>query len=357
MKKFLCFLVSLLLLVAGMYAGSIDEGEKSALTLRANSMLMEDAKKNLAYLESHISLSKNDRERRSILYYTAMLEEQMGYFSKAAAYYAEAAAINEPDADGMPAASNAELYIYAARASLGAGDFEKADTYLDAKPLTSSRDKIIIAQKRLYSAWSLLCKAKDYASAEAGIATLKIFTDDHSMEPVRKTVLFTLWYVTREEIWADIIREEYPESPELSIIDGKIHLMGMPFWYLMPRAPLKEAFAESPDTQKTVEPAVAVEPKQVLNTASENLPTATVSVVSEPKTTHAAAKLQVGFFREQKNADVLIEKLKNAGFAAYSYTEQRSSGSTYYVVVVDDNENATMSKKLNAAGFECYPVP
>ena len=65
---------------------------------------------------------------------------------------------------------------------------------------------------------------------------------------------------------------------------------------------------------------------------------------------------QLGLFRNKENADILIKDLKAKGFTGYSYTETRASGTTYYIVVVDENKDGTMGKKLRAAGFDCYPV-
>lgn len=315
------------------HAGSMDTGAKSALTLRANALLKDDVQQSLSYLTSHIVLASSEKERRSILYFTGTLQEQLGYYAEAAVSYSDAAAIEEEDAKGMPKASNEQLYLYAARASLGAGDFVSADKYLDALPVIYSKDTSIIAQKRLYSAWSSLCKAQDFYETKGVIANLNSFAEDSSMQCVRSTVLFTLWYLTNDSSYSDALKKDYPESPEVAIIDGKNQIMTIPFWYFVPRASDKESVWNDP----------AVEASQQLNSKTES-------------PVHSKKKQQAGFFKVKENADKLVEKLDAAGFVGYILAETRSDGETRYLVVVDENSDLTMGKKLKAAGFDCYMI-
>lgn len=343
MRK-LSAVILLYLVVFGLYAASMDTGAKSALTLRANALLKDDVQQSLSYLTSHIVLASSEKERRSILYYTGTLQEQLGYYADAAVSYADAAAIDEEDAKGMPKATNEQLYLYAARASLGAGDFVSADKYLDALPVIYSKDSSIIAQKRLYSAWSSLCKAEDFHEAKGVIANLNSFSEDSSMRCVRPTVLFTLWYLTEENTYADILRKDYPSSPEVAIIDGKNQIMTIPFWYFVPRASSVEE-SSSDEAFAWKDPAVE---------ASQQLSTEPVSSVAQP--VHSKKKQQTGFFKIKDNADKLIAKLDSAGFVGYILTETRSDGETRYLVVVDENDDLSMGKKLKAAGFDCYMI-
>ncbi|MBP5465050.1 MAG: hypothetical protein J6Y13_07785, partial [Treponema sp.] len=236
-RLLLCFFVAFSF-CSSLSAASADEGEKSALTLRANALQKESVRESLKYLTSHIQLAKNDAEKRSILYYTATLQETLGQFVAAASTYAQAAAIDADNAQGMPAASNAELYLYAARSSLEACDFQSADSYLDASPVNSSTDTKLIARKRLLSAWSALCKAGDYREAKGVVANLEEFAVDGQLVDIRCEVLFTLWYITDDSKWSEMLSKDYPHSPEASIAGGNGVVMAMPFWYFMPRAAL-----------------------------------------------------------------------------------------------------------------------
>ena len=55
------------------------------------------------------------------------------------------------------------------------------------------------------------------------------------------------------------------------------------------------------------------------------------------------------------NRALEFEKLSKKGFSSYIRSEKRSSGKTYYAVLVDDTDGS-MEKKLKSAGFDCYPV-
>ena len=341
MKKTLRLLLIVALLFSPrmkVHAASADEGEKSALTLRANALQKENVKESLKYLTSHLHLAKNDAEKRSILYYTACLQETLGQFVAAASSYASAAAIDADNAQGMPAASNAELYLYAARSSLEACDFQGADSYLDAPPVNSSTDGRLIAQKRLLSAWSALCKAGDYKEAKGVVANLEEFEQDANLKDIRCEVLFTLWYITDDSKWSAMLKKDYPHSPEASIAGGNGVVMAMPFWYFMPRAALY-------DEQATAD-------KQLVPAGQAGSPASSAAVSAKP----SSVREQIGFFREKENARKLVERAAASGFAAYYYTETRPSGIEYYVVVVDEDEGGSMGKKLRNAGFYCYPV-
>lgn len=369
LRLLLCCLctVSLVLPLA---AASADEGEKSALTLRANALQKESVRESLKYLTSHIQLAKNDAEKRSILFYTATLQETLGQFVAAAATYAQAAAINADNAQGMPAASNAELYLYAARSSLEACDFQSADSYLDASPVNSSTDKTLIARKRLLSAWSALCKAGDYREAKGVVANLKEFAGDGQLADIRCEVLFTLWYVTEDEQWRSLLKKDYPHRPETAIAEGSGSVMAMPFWYFMPRASLAAdgtASGSAAASAASVQNPQGTAPKAEAASGSPSAGTAAAGPAADgPAAAEAAAagagkkparvREQIGFFRKLENAEKLVERAAKSGFTAYYYTELRSSGTEYYIVVVDEDEGGSMGNKLRNAGFDCYPI-
>ena len=66
-------------------------------------------------------------------------------------------------------------------------------------------------------------------------------------------------------------------------------------------------------------------------------------------------RLQLGLFREKANADRLVAALKDKGFTAAVTTETRASGTTYYIVAVDETDGS-IGDKLRTAGFEFYPL-
>ena len=69
-----------------------------------------------------------------------------------------------------------------------------------------------------------------------------------------------------------------------------------------------------------------------------------------------AKKYQLGLFRKKENAQGFSDTLKQGGFNAYVEEETRSSGTKYFLVIIDENADGTVADKLRTAGYECYPV-
>ena len=115
--------------------------------------------------------------------------------------------------------------------------------------------------------------------------------------------------------------------------------MRVPFWYFVP----KENSASS-SQNRYVE--------------NSEVPAKESSVQSEIPLSqkHPGKKQQLGLFKKKENADDCIRKAKQKGFDAYCYTETRSSGTTYFIVAVDENSSMTMGQKLKNAGIDCYTI-
>ena len=260
----------------------------------------------------------------------------------------------------MPAASNAELYLYAARSSLEACDFQSADAYLDAPPVNSSTDAALIARKRLLSAWSALCKAQTEKDLAEPIALLKTYASLDSMRPVAPAVLLTLWHISGEQAYADTLKKSYPASPEAAVVKGMIQQLPQPFWYFVPRigSAIPEVEQEPVTYQQSTDEKNASSPVK----SSENTKTNSVAADKSEEKSSESEKIekplyqQLGLFKDENNAKGLVDRLKKKGFSARITTEKRPSGTTYYIVVVDENKNGTMGNELRNAGFECYGV-
>lgn len=341
--------------------------KKSALTLRANALLKNSAQESLSYLTDSITLAASDSDKRSILYYTAGLQEQMGLYADAGNSYAEAASIDADDAKGMPKATAAQLYLLAARSFLACGDYDSAGMYLNKAPLNTASDPEIIARRRLFKVWTELCGATSVAETQPVISSLKTYLSTDSMNPVKPSLLFTLWFLTGEERYADSLRSGYPESPEAGIVSGTTQVMSMPFWYFVPRAVPEGSLPEenravaqtgssasgSPESSGTTAPAAAG--AQPAGDAPAKTPAAQ-GAGAAPDPLPRGKRQQLGLFRDESNAAALISRLEKKGFNAYSYPDKRSSGTVYYVVVVDDDSAGSVGHRLRESGFECYPV-
>ncbi len=112
--------------------------------------------------------------------------------------------------------------------------------------------------------------------------------------------------------------------------------MPAPFWYFMPKK--GEALALSAESAAESQ-KIPVEKSAGGNEGGEK-----------------AARQQLGLFRNRDNAAALCATLKSKGFSPYITEETRASGTTYYIVVVDENAAGNIGEQLRSAGFECYPM-
>lgn len=322
-------------------ASSADTKGRTALDIKNEALKEESVLDAIDYLKDNISSAATDADRRSLLYFTGMLQEQMGLYTDASLSYARAAGIAAHDAAGMEKTTSEELVLDAVRASLSSGDWEKAASYLNSA-VRSSKNEEILARVNLYSVWCDLCRAASESGGSGdvsdSVAMLKAYCDMSSMASVRPEVLLTLYHITEDPAYAEEIRKSAPGSPEAAVVDGNAHIMRSPFWYFVPR------FTDSGNGNAENTPS------------AESAPPASKSTEqTEVQAKRSGKKQQLGLFREKKNADECITRAKGAGFDAYCYTETRSSGTTYFIVAVDDPDG-TMGSRLRGAGFDCYAV-
>lgn len=322
---------------------------KSAAAIKKEALQKDTVQSAILYIKSMTDSTATPADRRSLLYFLGKLEESMGLYSDASRSYASACAIAAGDAEGMPKVSSEQLVLCAVRTSLCAGEFDNADSYLNSA-VRSSKDATVLAYINLYAAWSQLCRAQDASQTDDTLALLRAYVGMDSMKAVRPCVLFTLWYLTDDVSYSDLLKKEYPSSPEYAIVCGKANVVSVPFWYFVPRAEHNLA-----DESTSANKNVSVTAEKVPESAATNAKTSSSSDAAK-KSAESKKRRQVGFFASKANADSLIERLKAKGFEGYSYTETRASGTTYYIVVVDENADGTMGLKLKDAGFESYLI-
>lgn len=314
-----------------------------AQVMSAKSAVNEAAKKesvaeSISYLTQVLANMPNGSERRSLYYFLGATQEQLGLFDDARGSYAAAASIAAGDAPGMEKRSNEQLVLDAVRCALSCGDFTTADAYLNSA-VRNSADETVQSYIKLYSVWSLLCRANDRSSLEEPIALLNVYSSISNMESVRAQVLFTLWYLTGEQKWATALRTRYSNSFEAGIINGAVRLLPAPFWYFVPH---NEILTEESDTKSEV---VSIPGNATRNSGEKSS--------SADATASGGIKLQLGLFRDKANAEALVKRVGAKGFTAYITTEKRSSGTTYYIVLVNET-NGSVADRLRSAGFECY---
>jgi len=328
---------------------------KNAREVYDEALKKDTAQEIIDYLNQATASIATNADRRSLLFVTGTIQEQCGLYENASLSYAQAAGIAAGDADNMPKVSPEQLVINAVRASLLAGDSETADRYLNSA-VRSSKDEKILACINLYAQWSALCKAQSLDETKDSVSLLKAYCSMDSMKSVKPTILLTLWYVTGEKSYGDELQKEFPASPEAGVVTGKVQIMSVPFWYFVPHSGGSDItfVPETDSLEPTTIASVAESSTQKDVAAEQQNDSSKKDDVSEND--GKITREQCGLFREEANAKALVEQLKKKGFDAKITTEKRASGTTYYIVVVDENKEGTVGLKLRDAGFECYPV-
>lgn len=293
---------------------------------------------SITYLSTVIASMATPAEKRALYYFLGGLQEQAGFYDDASKSYAAAAGIGASSASGIQKRSSEQLVLDAVRCALSAGDFHTADLYLNSQ-VRNSEDIYVQSYVRLYDVWSKLCRAETTSSLEEPLALLRTYATLSTMETVRPQIFFTLWYLTGENTWASSLRNKYPSSLETGIVNGTVRLLPAPFWYFVPHSEITSSDNDS----------------SVISVAGNINETNAGASASSTESSPASEKvrLQLGLFREKANADSLVARVTQRGFKPYIITEKRESGTTYYIVLVDDTDGR-VATKLRSAGFECY---
>lgn len=316
-----------------MMSANFSFAQNSAKEISERALEFESAGESIVYLNKMIGQIKTATEKRALLAFLASLQEQISAYKDASDSYAQAAGIAAGDAQGMPKKTSPQLVLDAVRCALCSGDSATAEKYLNSA-VRNSQDENIQATIKLYEVWSALCKLESTAQLEESVTILKTYAALPSMKIVKPQILLTLWYITGEANYGNSLKKEFPKSPEVEVVNGKIQMMPAPFWYFMPKK--GEALALSAES--------AAESQKISVEKSND------------EGGEKAAKQQLGLFRNKDNAQALCDTLKSKGFSPYITEETRASGTTYYIVVVDENAAGTIGQQLKSAGFECYTV-
>ena len=314
--------------------------ELTAKKITETAVAKENPQEAAEYIKSQLDAVSVPAEKRALYAFLGSLFESMALYDEAKNSYAAAAGIAAGDAAGMPKKSSEMLVIDAVRCALSAGDGDVALQFLNSA-VRNSKDESIQAQIKLYEQWAALCNAENADDIAEPVSMLKAYADIPSMKSVNPSVLLTLWYVTGEADFGNRLVKKYPESAEAGIVTGKVQVMPSPFWYFVPRR--KIALTQPSAEEKTVP-------------ATENGGGTQGEAAVKADFSENPVKQQLGLFRDKSNAEEFVRRLNEKNFKGYIQEETRSSGTTYYIVLVDENEDGSMGLKLKSAGFECYPV-
>ena len=309
--------------------------QNSAKEIAQKALDHSNAGESVDYLKKQIAQQKDAAQKRALLSFLASLQEQLGAYKDASDSYAQAAGISAPNVEGMPKKTSPQLVLDAVRCALSSGDSATADSYLNSA-VRNSQDETIQAYIKLYEVWSRLCQIDSNSQLDESVALLKAYSDFPSMKAVQPSVLLTLWYITGQDSYGKQLRAAFPKSPEAAIVGGSVQMTPAPFWYFMPKkGKALEAAAENAAESQSV----PVEKSTDDSGSSEKI-----------------KKQQLGLFKSRDNAQGLCDRLKEKGFKPYITEETRPSGTTYYIVVVDENAKGDIGEQLRSAGFECYPI-
>ena len=314
--------------------------ELTAKKITETAVAKENPQEAAEYIKLQLDAVSVPAEKRALYAFLGSLLESMALYDEAKNSYAAAAGIAAGDAAGMPKKSSEMLVIDAVRCALSAGDGDVALQFLNSA-VRNSKDESIQAQIKLYEQWAALCNAENADDIAEPVSMLKAYADIPSMKSVNPSVLLTLWYVTGEADFGNRLVKKYPESAEAGIVTGKVQVMPSPFWYFVPRR--KISLTQPSAEEKTV-------------SATENGDGTQGEAAVKADFSENPVKQQLGLFRDKSNAEEFVRRLNEKNFKGYIQEETRSSGTTYYIVLVDENEDGSMGLKLKSAGFECYPI-
>ncbi len=331
------------------------EGRRSAYSIKSDSLKKPAVLDTIEYLKSHLKESATRSDERSLLYFTGTIQEQLGLFTDASQSYHEASLIDAPDAEKMAKATKDDLILASIRTLLSAGDHEDAEKLIE-RGLKETSETKSRAFLNLYSVWCVLCKAETMEGTRDSVSLLKTYSTMQSMSCVKPQILFTLWYLTNDCAYADLLKKEFPSSPESAIINGKSQIASVPFWYFVPRGNLEVRNEKKEDSNVSVKEKQAPKQDVAVKKQENQKKESEVKFSQYERAKPSCRRQQIGLFKEEKNAEILVKNVRKKGFDAYYYKEKRASGVTYFIAVVEENSASTIGKELRSQGFDCYSV-
>ena len=314
--------------------------EKTARQIADESISKGSPENAVNFLIQEISKIENPSDKRSLYAFLASIQESLSKYSEASKTFAKACAIGGGNADGFPKKTNEELVLDAVRCALCAGDWETANSYLNSS-VRNSKNPEILAKIKLYEQWAVLCKAETPEDIDEPIAMLDAYKNLDSMKSVKPSILLTLWHLTGNAEYSSTLKKEFPSSIETEIVNGRAALLPSPFWYFTPRKNFQIPAEKTESTEYS-----SAETKTDSSSEENSVPQNAESSDS--------VKLQLGLFREKSNAQKFCDSVTQKGFKPFIIEEKRSSGTTYYAVLIEQNGDEELSLKLKTAGFENY---
>ena len=304
-----------------------------AKTFAQTAAIIENAAKTpsvesaIAYIQSVLPTVKEKSDQIELFTFLGRLQQQAAMYKEAYESYSAAIALDTT----IP---NAGVRLDAALCSMALGEIETAESVLDTILAAESKDAEYIAaanRAKIYAVWCGALKVQNLGQLERPVTLLQSFLQDEKMAAQRPTLLLSLWWLTGQVEYAEILQKEFPHSTEALASAGNVHVMALPYWFFVLRNG-QNVFADGENKNNVTK--------------------------TESKKTSADDKMiyqQVGLFRDEANAQNCMARLRDAGFEPILTKQTKASGNTYAIVLVKETDGA-VAQKLRNAGFECYPV-
>ncbi|MFI3257576.1 MAG: hypothetical protein R3Y36_04690 [Spirochaetales bacterium] len=219
MKKNLLFVLCFIFVSIYSYA------QNSVTDILSQADTVDDAVntlKSIVYTEDVASSRR--LEAAQIL---APLQEQLGDYKGANLSYSTAASLA-----GVQTVTGQRLLLGTVRCALSVGDVSEADFLLStAFPFAS--EPTVTALIKLYAVWSWIIKAENEDELAGPISVLQSYVTLSDMQSVKPSLLLTLYHLTDDEKWAEQLKNEFPDSPEVAVVLGEARLLPAPFWFFM----------------------------------------------------------------------------------------------------------------------------
>ncbi len=308
----------------------------------------------IALLADNVGYVTDPVKKRSILLILAGALELAGRFPEAADRYEEAAY-------AVPSARDADSLLASCAARIASGEGDKAEGILKALALTSDEPRIAV-KARVLSAWRELVagrRAEALALADGALALAA------KLPALKLEALVVAWAASdgeRRAGYAAAIARDYGSTPEAALVSG-----GAPpplaHWLLSGVYGKDEgagkgaaASATASDTATAAKPAGDSKPADAKPGDAKPAPTGQSgqAATATDKPEAGPIAFQIGAFTVEKNAALLVDRLKKAGFAPRVVKKDNPPVWTVLVDAGSDSQATLM--KLKDAGFEAFPV-
>lgn len=279
----------------------------------------------ISYIKNSLPAVQDVNEQKAIMLFLANLQQQSSLYKDAYESYSVVIALDKT----VP---NVKVRLDAAMCLLASGETATAESVLDSVLAIESEDSYG-AKAKLLAVWCGVLKASSLQELETPVNHFFNFLNDPVMECVKPSVLFSLWWLTGDAVFAQKLETDFATTPEAACANGRAEVLPLPYFYFVPRKnsgfDAKKA-AERYADKKAISEAKAAENQKIV-------------------------WQQVGLFRDETNAENCMKRLLEAGFMPEVLKQTKASGNNYTAVVVRETDGS-VAQALRNAGFECYPI-